>query len=187
MTNAFHHCPVVEQKDISDSPTSVVVQKAICMIANLMRQDPIGPKLAGELYERVKILICTNSEPDPVHTLETLCLLSLWSNKPSNPVSLDSPGHWIGVATRLALQIGLHREATYLNRSDASCLRRIFWSLHVCRSLPINGHSNVEHRTAIASTSLAGAYLHYFGARSLTSSCPHWMISKSRTNRRKFS
>jgi hypothetical protein len=51
------------------------------------------------------------------------------------------------VAVRLALQMGLHRESTYLNRPDAKCLRRIFWQLHVCGS-PMAG-TNTSSRNSL--------------------------------------
>jgi hypothetical protein len=131
MSHAFHHCPVLEQLDVTDSPPSVGLQKAISMVANLMRRDPHALEIATELYERIKMLICMNSEPDPVQTLKILCLLTLWNCRPSTPVSVNGPWHWIGVGLRLAVQMGLHRESTYLNRPDASCLRRMFWYLRV--------------------------------------------------------
>ncbi|KAI1296445.1 putative acetamidase regulatory protein [Xylaria venustula] len=95
-----------------------------------MRHDPRGPELANELYEEVKLLICINYDKDMLQILKSLCLLSLWSVKPSNPITLDVPWHWIGVAVRLASQMGLHRESTYMNQPDAKCLRRIFWTLY---------------------------------------------------------
>ena len=132
MTNAFHYCPVLEQRDLTDSSTSIVLQKAISMVANLLRQDVRGLVIANELYERIKILICMNSERDLAQILKVLCLLTLWNCRPSTPlVSVDGPWHWTGVGLRLAVRMGLHRESTYLNRSDASCLRRMFWYLRV--------------------------------------------------------
>lgn len=131
MSHAFHRCPVLEQRDLADSPPSVVLQKAISMVANLMRHDPHAPEIATELYERIKILICMNSEPSPLQTLKILCLLTFWNCRPSTPVSVDGPWHWIGVGLRLAVQMGLCRESNYLNRPDASCLRRMFWYLRV--------------------------------------------------------
>ncbi|KAF2727893.1 putative acetamidase regulatory protein [Polyplosphaeria fusca] len=108
------------------------------MVANLMRHNPRAPDVATELYERIKLLICTNSEPDPAQTLKVLCLLTLWNCRPSTPVSVDGPWHWLGVGLRLAVQMGLHRESTYLDRPNASCLRRIFWFLQNSESLHVS-------------------------------------------------
>ena len=104
------------------------------MVANSIRPSPNAQTLAAELYERVKILVYTNID-SPIQTLKTICLLSLWSRIPSNPVRLEGPEHWTAVGMRMALQMGLHRERTYQNRRDASCLRRIFWQFYVCPSI----------------------------------------------------
>ena len=130
--HAFHHCPVVEQRDLSSPVSSSVLHKAISMAGNLMRHDPSGPTLAQGLYERVKTLIYANHEKDMVKVLKAMCLISLWSGLPCNPVRLDGPWHWIGLAVRLVLQMGLNRESIYRDRPNAGCLRRIFWQLHVC-------------------------------------------------------
>lgn len=128
----FHYCPVLDEKDLDGSNASTTLGKAIRLVGNLVRRNPGGPKLANDLFEEVKLLICLNHDKDTAHALKAICLLSLWSVKPSNPITLDGPWHWIAVAVRLALQVGLHRECTYLSRPDAKCLRRIFWTLHVC-------------------------------------------------------
>ncbi|KAI1358054.1 hypothetical protein F5Y08DRAFT_322704 [Xylaria arbuscula] len=126
----FHYCPVLEDKDLHGSNVSTTLGKAICLVGNLVRRIPRGPKLADELYEEVKLLISINHGKDTVQTLKAICLLCLWSAKPSYPITLDGPWHWIAVAVRLAFQMGLHRECTYSNRPDAKYLRRIFWTLH---------------------------------------------------------
>lgn len=135
MAHAFHHCPVVEQRDLSAPYRSILLQHGLCLVGNLMRHDPSGPKLAEQFYEKIRIMISINYEHDQVQTLKTLCLLTCWHGNSSDPVSLDGPWHWIGVALRLILQLGLHRESTYAGRHDAGCLRRIFWQLQVCISL----------------------------------------------------
>jgi len=102
-----------------------------------MRHDSSGPKLAEGFYEKTKILISINYEHDQVKTLQTLCLLTCWHGNSSDPVSLDGPWHWIGVALRLMLQLGLHRGSTYAGRHGAGCLRRIFWQLQNSDSLQV--------------------------------------------------
>lgn len=149
MTHAFHQCPVIEYKDVSDSGSSVLLQLSLCLVGNLMRHDPSGPKLAQELYEQLKVLIAVNYEQDCIQTLKALCLMSCWNGKPSDPVSLDEPWHWIGVAARLILQMGLHQEHTYAKLSDNGCLRRIFWQLYVCDRPPPSGkYTDARFRTA---------------------------------------
>lgn len=137
MAQAFHNCPVIEPRDLSDSNTSVLLRLSVCLIGNLMRHDSSGPRLAQELYEKVKVLIAVDFEQDCVQTLKTLCLMSCWSGKASDPIGLDGPWHWTGVAARLLLQMGLHREYTYAKLSNTGCLRRMFWQVHVCNFLSV--------------------------------------------------
>ncbi|PYH91134.1 hypothetical protein BO71DRAFT_386260 [Aspergillus ellipticus CBS 707.79] len=86
--------------------------------------------LAHTLYDKVKTLLYLNYETDILVTLKTLCLLSCWSVKSPDKISLDGPWYWMGVASRLAIQMGLHRESTYRDNPRSRCLRRIFWHLH---------------------------------------------------------
>ncbi|KAL2828395.1 hypothetical protein BDW59DRAFT_170914 [Aspergillus cavernicola] len=126
----YQDYPVVEREDVSAPDSSILLQQAVCLAASLMRQGPENLKLAQSLYEKVKTLIYLNYEPDSISTLKTLCLLSCWSVKPPDKMSLDGPWYWTGVASRIAIQMGLHQESTYTNNPYDSCLRRIFWQLH---------------------------------------------------------
>ncbi len=130
MAHVYHHCPVADQTDLS-SPRDSVLQKVIGMIGHLTRHGPRGPKLAQEMYDMSKTLVYMNHEPGRVQNLKAMCLLSVYSATPSNAVSLDGPWHWIGLAMRQLMQMGLNRDTAYANRPDARCLRRIFWYLHV--------------------------------------------------------
>lgn len=128
----YHDYPVVELEDVSAPDSSILLQQGVCLAASLMRHGPENMKLSQSLYEKVKTLIYLNHEPDSIITLKTLCLLSCWSVKPPDKMSLDGPWYWTSMASRVALQMGLHQESTYTNNPYASCLRRIFWHLHVC-------------------------------------------------------
>lgn len=137
--HVYHSYPVVEPNEVSAPDSSILLQQAVYLAASLMRHGPDNLKLSQSLYEKVKTLIYLNYEPDNISTLKALCLLSCWSVKPPDKMSLDGPWYWTGVASRAALQLGLHQESTYTNHPQASSLRRIFWHLHVC--LALNGAS----------------------------------------------
>lgn len=128
----YHDYPVVELEDISALDSSILLQQGVFLAGSLMRRDSDSLKLSQSLYEKVKTLIYLNYEPDSISTLKTLCLLSCWSVKPPDKMSLDGPWHWTGVASRIALEMGLHQESTYINNPFASSLRKIFWHLYVC-------------------------------------------------------
>jgi hypothetical protein len=136
MAHIFHHCPVVDQSELSSIGPSVLLQQGLFMVGNLIMHDSDGPKRSHELYQKVKFLLSTNYETDPVQILKTICLMSIWSLEPSNPINLDGPWKWTAVATQLAVQMGLHKESTYSGRRNEGCLRRIFWQLHVSETFP---------------------------------------------------
>ncbi|KAJ5385602.1 hypothetical protein N7517_003513 [Penicillium concentricum] len=135
--HVFHNYPVINREDIADSGSSVLLQQGICLAGSLMRHGPANLQLSHSLYEKVKTLIYLNFEPDNLATLKTMCLLSCWSVKPPDKISLDGPWYWTGVASRLAIQMGLHRESTYTNNPQNHCLRRIFWQLHNSEQLQV--------------------------------------------------
>lgn len=134
LTQAFHHCPVVDQSEVSGIGPSILLQQGLYMVGNLIMHDPNGAKLSHKLYQKLKVLLSVNYETDPVQILKTVCLMSFWSLEPSNPINLDGPWKWTALGTQLAIQMGLHKESTYRGRSNEGCLRRIFWQLHVCKN-----------------------------------------------------
>jgi hypothetical protein len=127
----FHWYPVVDQSDLQSQGSSILVQQALCLAGSLMRHDSEAMKQSHIIYERVKLLLSINYEENPEQVLKALCLITCWSPKPPDKVSLDGPWHWTGIATRLAVQMGLHKESTYVRNPNAKCLRRIFWHLYV--------------------------------------------------------
>ncbi|KAE8133589.1 hypothetical protein BDV38DRAFT_286628 [Aspergillus pseudotamarii] len=126
----YHDYPVVERGDISASGSSILLQQGVFLAGSLMRHGSDSLRFSNTLYEKVKALIYLQYETNSIATLQTLCLLSCWSVKPPDKISLDGPWYWTGIASRLALQMGLHQESTYANNAHASCLRKIFWQLH---------------------------------------------------------
>ncbi|CAK7237130.1 hypothetical protein SBRCBS47491_009871 [Sporothrix bragantina] len=125
----LHLYPVVEEGDLAPAGSSVLLTQALCLAGSLTRHNANDAGLSHLLYEKVKILLMINYEDDHVQTLKALCLMSCWSAKAPDQISVDGPWHWTGIATRLAIQMGLHKESTYTRRANASCLRRIFWHL----------------------------------------------------------
>lgn len=129
----YHLYPIIEREDVSGSGASVLLTQAVCMAGSLTKHGYAwtGLSLTHSLYEKVKILIHFRHEPDSLNILKAMCLLSTWSPHPSDSLSLDSPWHWSGAATRLAFQMGLHSHSSYSRKRDADCRRRIWWLLFV--------------------------------------------------------
>ncbi|KAK2603291.1 hypothetical protein N8I77_009757 [Diaporthe amygdali] len=103
---------VIDREDVSGPNASILVQQAVSLAGSLMRHGQDNMSLAEMQYEKVKTLVHVGFEPDQLTVLKALCLLSCWS--PSSPylVTLDGPWHWTGVASRMALQLGLQKQST---------------------------------------------------------------------------
>ncbi|KAF4968643.1 hypothetical protein FSARC_4018 [Fusarium sarcochroum] len=121
--------PVVDRDDLNDPGSSIMLQQAVCLAGSLMQHDVGNLQLCRSQYEKVKTLIHLNYEEDNVTLLKTLCLLTCYSVLPTDRVTFDGPWHWLGMAIRLAVQLGLHKDSTYRQYSNPGCLRRLFWYL----------------------------------------------------------
>ncbi|KAM0555899.1 hypothetical protein ACHAPJ_006301 [Fusarium lateritium] len=121
--------PVVDRDDVVKPGSSIMLQQAVCLAGSLMQHDVENVQLCRSQYEKVKTLIHLNYEEDNVVLLKTLCLLTCYSVLPTDRVTVDGPWHWLGMAIRLAIQLGLHKDSTYRQYPDPKCLRRLFWHL----------------------------------------------------------
>lgn len=132
--NLYHRYPLVELEDVLGPDASVLLVQAVCMAGSLMKHwdTSTALSLTHSLYEKVKTLIFLRYEPDSMNVLKATCLATVWSPNPSDSLSLDSPWHWTGTATRLATQMGLHKQSSYSGKPDATYRRRIWWLLFVC-------------------------------------------------------
>lgn len=161
LTHVFHHCPVVDPSEALGPDSSILLKQALCMVGNLIRHDSTGPVESHRLYRKLKLLLAIDYEDSCVQTLKTLCLMSCFSIKPSDPVSLDGPWKWTGQGIQLAIQMGLHRESTYTQRLNAGCLRRIFWQLYVCIPSSSLSHDLTSYSRIMTRYTLpAGVVLH---------------------------
>lgn len=131
--------PIVGPEDLIDPDRNMmltVLRLAICMAGSLMRRisstEELG--LSYSLYCEVKRLVSLLEDgdgEDHVALLKATCLMSCWSLRPPYVVSFAGPWHWTGLAIRLAMQMGLHREETYCRLPDRESLRRVWWHLVV--------------------------------------------------------
>ena len=126
--------PVVTRQELSGSNPSLLLLQAVYFAGSLMRRSKSWPKSSSpeEIYKKIKTLLFLDYEKEKALVLKALCLLSIWSPNVPQVVTLDSPWHWIGVALRLAIQLGMHREVTYSERSpETSVNRQLWWFLFV--------------------------------------------------------
>jgi hypothetical protein len=89
------------------------------------------------LYDKVKLLLALDMEPDMMVVLKTLCLMNLWCPESSGESSLNGAWQVTGTATRLAMQSGMHREDTYADRPNSKDRRKLWWYLYVRLVAPL--------------------------------------------------
>jgi Fungal specific transcription factor domain len=126
--------PVVSRQELSAPDPSLLLLQSVYFAGGLMRRSKIWPQSSSpeEIYKKIKTLLFLDYEKDKALVLKALCLLSIWSPNGPQVVTLDCPWHWTGMALRLALQLGMHREVTHSNReSETSSSRKLWWFLFV--------------------------------------------------------
>ncbi|KAL2782723.1 hypothetical protein BJX66DRAFT_345580 [Aspergillus keveii] len=94
-----------------------------------MQHDQDSIKFCGAQYDKVKTLIYLNHEADNLAVLKAFSLLTCYSPLSTDQVTLDGPWHWLSMGVRLAIQMGLHKSATYVDHQQPGALRRVFWQL----------------------------------------------------------
>lgn len=129
----YHRAPIIDRADVSTGQPSIIMSQTMCVIGSVLRHSGIHSPLeeSEAYYCRVKALLYTNHEPDQRKVLKALCILAFRNITPPKVVSLDCSWQWIGIATRLAHQMGFHREETYSQIPNPGNARRIMWFLFV--------------------------------------------------------
>lgn len=128
-----HLAPLVPAIDNNNS--GLLLRQALCFAGSITRRP--GDHLKGfgpmDFYARIKALLFIGVETDMMAVLKAHCVLACWTPRYVSPrfATQDSPWHWVGVAIRLAQQLGLHKEATHLMLPGSAQSRSIWWYLLV--------------------------------------------------------
>jgi hypothetical protein len=143
----YHRAPVIDRDDLFREQPSELICQTLCLMGSILRHPGIQSPLeeSDEYYCKTKALLFANYEADHHQVLKALCLLSFRNITPPRVLSLESAYQWLGMATRLGYQMGLHRESTYSKLENPGNARRIIWTLCVSGStrLFLNGNSLV--------------------------------------------
>lgn len=126
--------PILSRSEINKVDSPVLLLQSVYFAGGLMRRSKSWPPSSSPeaCYRKIKTLLLLDYERDKLVVLQALCLLSLWSPNIPQMITLDCPWHWTGMAIRLALQFGMHREITYSSRAfDPVYRRRLWWFLFV--------------------------------------------------------
>jgi hypothetical protein len=139
--NPFHHYPVIDRKEIASPDASRLVVQSPCLAGSIMRQmsDSAEFVRSQATYDKLKTLIYCNYEQDSLSLLKAICLMPIWSPNPPSHVTLAGPWHWTGAATRLAFQMGLHKESTYCTSTSLTLdVDDGFGGNYMCTCTPVN-------------------------------------------------
>ncbi|KAL4866574.1 fungal-specific transcription factor domain-containing protein [Aspergillus spectabilis] len=127
-------CPVLDQ-DLLLEPyilASSFLQHALALCGTRIRPPLIAHSEPELHYKRAKGLFYGSCEPNPLLQIIGVMLFWWWSPGYPNIVSFDTGRWWLGVAIRLAEEIGLHQMSTkvesYIGESPG-LRRRIWWTL----------------------------------------------------------
>lgn len=129
----YQRAPVIDRDDLFKGQPSYLICQTLCLMGSILRHPGIQSPLeeSDEYYCKAKALLFANHEADHHQVLKALCLLSFRNITPPRVLSLESAYQWLGMAMRLAYQMGLHRESTYSQLENPGNARRIMWTLCV--------------------------------------------------------
>ncbi|KIV85955.1 hypothetical protein PV11_01603 [Exophiala sideris] len=125
------HQPLVDRADFERFQSPLLVH-SVCMLASAYghrRRGISQLSAAKKYYLKAKLLLATEHERNKLVVLKALCLMTCRSMTDPTVICLDSLWHWMGAASRYAIHMGLHKEATYSGNQDAGTRRRMWWHL----------------------------------------------------------
>ncbi|KAK5705300.1 hypothetical protein LTR97_002418 [Elasticomyces elasticus] len=119
--------------------SSLVLLQAVMLSGAIMRPTICSKAVIAQYYRRLKALILSGYESDPLKTLSALCLIQWYTTAAPKDVSTDSPRFWNTYAIGLAHQLGLHKRQSRLS-DDAALRRRIWFTLYARDCLTSAAH-----------------------------------------------
>ncbi|KAK3935552.1 hypothetical protein QBC46DRAFT_397306 [Diplogelasinospora grovesii] len=127
----FARVPVIDVSELEDAQSSPLLRLSVYFAGSMMRRPKDYPSGASpkHFFAKIKTLLALDVEKNVFVVLKTLCLLGSWSWRSPQQATLDCPWQWAGMAGRLAIQLGLHRDSTYAATSRDGTNRRIWWYL----------------------------------------------------------
>ena len=119
--------------------SSLLLLQAVILVGALMRPDVCSKMFCDRQYVRVKALIHSGYERNPLNVLAALCLVQWYTPTAPRDISTDVPRFWNTYALGLAQQMGLHRPPTK-QVSNPGLRNRIWWTMVVRDNLTASAH-----------------------------------------------
>ena len=119
--------------------SSLLLLQAVILVGSLMRPDVCSKEFCDRQYMRVKALIQSGYEGNPLNVLAALCLVQWYTPTAPKDISTDVPRFWNTYAVGLAQQMGLHRAPT-TQGADLGLRNRIWWTMVARDNLTASAH-----------------------------------------------
>ncbi|KAJ9634184.1 hypothetical protein H2204_006515 [Knufia peltigerae] len=119
----------LEQYQASDSAPPILLMQAICLVGSHMSTFHNIQNLKVAFFRRAKALLDGRYEEDRMHTVQAALLLT-WFSDGGDDICANA-WWWIGVAARVAVGLGMHRDVTHskMPESDKRIWKVIWWCL----------------------------------------------------------
>lgn len=135
--------PVVDVPSFStglpNNETSLLLLQAVLLVGASMRPDICNKSTLDSFYHKVKALVNSSFERNPLNILAAFCLIQWYTPTAPKDVSTDTPRFWASCALGIAQQVGLHQQPEP-KMNDYNLRRRIWWTLYVRDSLMAAAH-----------------------------------------------
>ena len=118
---------------------SLLLLQAVILVGSLMRPDVCGKGFCDRQYQRVKALIQSSYERNPLNVLAALCLVQWYAPTAPKDISTDVPRFWNTWAVGLAQQMGLQR-APRKEVANLGLRNRIWWTMVARDNLTASAH-----------------------------------------------
>jgi hypothetical protein len=119
--------------------SSLLLLQAVILVGALMRPDVCNKGFCNRQYLRVKALIHSGYERNPLNVLAALCLVQWYTPTAPKDISTDVPRFWNTYAVGLAQQMGMHRPPTKQVASPG-LRNRIWWTMVARDNLTASAH-----------------------------------------------
>lgn len=143
MERCYTWMPVVDLGTLAmafrQGESSILLLQAVVLAGALMRPDVCTKAFCDRQYVRVKSLIHSGYERDPLNILAALCLVQWYTPTAPKDISTDVPRFWNTYAVGLAQQMGLHRPPTR-EVPNPGLRSRIWWTMVVRDNITASAH-----------------------------------------------
>ena len=147
--------PVVNVPSLSarlpNNETSLLLLQAVLLVDASMRPDICNKSALDSFYHKVKALVNSSFERNPLNILTAFCLIQWYTPTAPKDVSTDTPRFWESCTLGIAQQVGLHQQPEP-RTNDYNLWRHIWWTLYIRDSIMAAAHGRPRMMSIADST-----------------------------------